>query len=275
MKGTKFLFFLIAFMMFGVIHAEIASGTCGKDGDNITWTLSDDGTLTLSGSGEMENYYGNQPWRVNINQIKKIEISEGISNIGRGAFEGYNKLASVTIPTSVTSIGVRAFADCRSLASVNIPNSIVQIGGSAFVGCDNMRDIYYSSTIDEWLKMSGLSTAAISSDVCVHFPSELGEGNYVAIVACGLWKNDDDYTLWELCDDGTLNIRGSGEMYRQPIGSPLSEYGDNIKKAFIDNGFTSVGVCAFFNCSNLTSVTIPASVTKISDSAFYGCIYEA
>ena len=69
MKGTKFLFFLIAFMMFGVIHAEIASGTCGKDGDNITWTLSDDGTLTLSGSGEMENYYGNQPWRVNINQI--------------------------------------------------------------------------------------------------------------------------------------------------------------------------------------------------------------
>ena len=137
MRKTKLLLTLLAFMMVGVMNAEIASGTCGKNGDNITWVLDDNGTLTLSGSGEMENYesfYEYAPWHYN-NPIIKVSISDGITRIGNYAFYDCYDLASVTIPNSVTSIGYKAFSGCSALTSVTIPNSVTSIVNNAFSGC--------------------------------------------------------------------------------------------------------------------------------------------
>lgn len=84
-------------MMFGVMNAEIASGTCGKYGDNITWVLDDDGTLTLSSSGEMKDYdWNNSPWYSN-EKVIKASISEGITSIGNYVFYVCSGLTSVTI----------------------------------------------------------------------------------------------------------------------------------------------------------------------------------
>ena len=99
----KKFFTLIVLCVFsiGTIHAE------------ITWTLSGDGTLTISGAN-MPDYdnYKNSPWDSQRDKIKKVVIENGLTNIGNYAFYYCYRLTSVTIPNSVTSIGDVAFSGC-------------------------------------------------------------------------------------------------------------------------------------------------------------------
>ena len=77
----------------------VASGNCGADGDNLTWTLDDDGLLTISGEGEMADY------------------SSSSSN--RSPWYDYrSRILSVSIGDSVTSIGVRAFVATACVMSI-------------------------------------------------------------------------------------------------------------------------------------------------------------
>ena len=82
--------------------AEVASGTCGAEGDgsNLTWTLDDAGTLTISGTGAMENFTGssNPPWT--RSKIQTVTIGGGVTSIGDSAFISCSSLTSVTIPGS-------------------------------------------------------------------------------------------------------------------------------------------------------------------------------
>ena len=108
------------------------SGTCG---DNLTWELSDDGTLTISGTGDMDYYYVGSgpfaPWKPYISDIKSIIIEEGVTSIGGGAFYLNDRATSVTIPSTVTSIGNFAF-EGSGLKSISIPDSVTYIGIEAF-----------------------------------------------------------------------------------------------------------------------------------------------
>ena len=93
----------------------VASGTFGADGDNLTWVLDNEGTLTISGEGEMGNTV---PWQSDRNEIKSVVIEDGVTNIGFSAFEVCSSLTSITIPDSVTSIGEGAFEECSVLESL-------------------------------------------------------------------------------------------------------------------------------------------------------------
>ena len=120
--------------------AIIDSGYCGGEGDgtNLTWEFSDDGTLTISGEGEMadmsNSYYGSY-------DILRVEISEGVTSIGYSAFNGCSSLESIVIPEGVTSIGYSAFGGCNSLESIVIPGSVTSIGDYAFGGCSSLANI--------------------------------------------------------------------------------------------------------------------------------------
>ena len=76
---------------------------------------------------------------------------------------------------------------------------------------------------------------------------------------------------WELDDEGTLTISGTGAMTDYEWnGSPFYQ-NESIQKAIISDGVTSIGVSAFFKCDSLTSITIPDSVTSIGNYTFSGC----
>ncbi len=129
---TLILFFLIAF---NAIHA------------NITYNLSDDGTLTISGT-DMPNYsYSEVPWYSQKDKIKKIIIKNGVTNIGGYAFEYCSGLTSITIPNSVMSIGEYAFDNCSGLTSVNIPNSVMSIGKGAFCSCYGLISVIIPNSV--------------------------------------------------------------------------------------------------------------------------------
>lgn len=104
MKKKLFLFLLSLFSL--AISAD-EGGSCGE---NLTWSYIDaTHTLTISGSGPMENFYIDGPWYSQHNNIQKIVIEEGVTTISNCAFMGCENLISVSIPKTVTTIGSQAF----------------------------------------------------------------------------------------------------------------------------------------------------------------------
>ena len=110
--------------------------------DNLTWTLSADGTMTISGTGAMKAYdTDDSPATQKKDNVNKVVIENGITSIGAYAFYDCSSLTSIEIPEGVTSIGEGAFYDCSSMTSITIPGSVTSIGEGAFQGCSILTSI--------------------------------------------------------------------------------------------------------------------------------------
>ena len=122
---------------------ECVGASSGTTGD-CTWTLDDDGLLTISGNGAMADYGFCGPWG---DKIKNVVIESGVTAIGKEAFSGCTSLVSVTIGDSVTSIGNFAFRYCTSLVGVTIPDSVTSIGTGAFHGCTSLESVTIGDSV--------------------------------------------------------------------------------------------------------------------------------
>lgn len=124
---------------FVTIKNIIASGTTG----DCTWTLDEEGTLTISGNGAMENYQYDYlkraPWK--DYEISKVVIKNGVTSIGDYAFSGCNNLSSITIPNTIKVIGNCAFENCTGLTNITIPDNVTNIGDNAFYNCSNLTEV--------------------------------------------------------------------------------------------------------------------------------------
>ena len=140
MKKIITLIFLSVFCL-NAINAE------------VTWELSEDGTLTISGTGKMKNYGSDHgdgyyapdfplaPWYSQRESIKNVIIENGVTSIGNFAFHNCIALTSITIPNSVTNIYAYAFSPCTDLTSITIPNSVTNIDYGAFNECTNLNKV--------------------------------------------------------------------------------------------------------------------------------------
>lgn len=134
------------------IVSLVSSGTCG---DNLTWELTDDGKLTIEGTGAMYGYgWSASPWFSHREFITEVVIPEGVTNIGEGIFWDCTGLAEITIPAGVTSIDNYAFSGCRNLVAVSVPESVKSIGVYAFQNCNSLTAI----TIPEGVMSIGNNT---------------------------------------------------------------------------------------------------------------------
>ena len=135
----KHFYFLMITLLMGLSANAQKTGTCGPD---LDWELTDDGVLTITGTGEMDNYTGGiagKPW--SYKNVKQVIIDDGVTTIGNFAFYGCTALTSINIPNSVKTIGVRAFSTCTALTSINIPNSVTTIEKGAFSYCYKLKQI--------------------------------------------------------------------------------------------------------------------------------------
>lgn len=163
------------------------SGNCGLNkGNNVTYVLTqnneDDAnptyTLTIKGSGNMENYNHNSnyyaPWM--WKKVTQVKFEGSVTSIGNYAFLNCPSLTSITIPDSVVSIGAFAFCNCSNLENVVMPNdsnsSLKSIGADAFYQCPKLKSITIPSSVT--------SIGRCAFDVCsnqnplkVYFPAGL------------------------------------------------------------------------------------------------------
>ena len=254
----------------GTTGDVIGSGDCGANGSNVTWKLTSDGTLTISGTGKMADYGSGAPWYDLRSQVQAIIIKRGVTSIGSYGFSNCNALTSVMIPSGVTDIGAYAFSGCKALSSVTIPASVEGIGYSLFSDCDMLTDVYYEGYGADWLAAGG---NCVPDGVAIHFKDNL--------YAKGECTGD---ISWSLSADGTLTVSGTGDMtdysYSNTFGGDFGSYWcdapwyrfySRVKNVVIEGGVTSIGDGAFYHFDTLTSATIPNSVTSIGNCAFDGC----
>lgn len=232
----------------------------GKCGDNLTWTLNNKGVLNISGTGEMYDYsiYEPTPW--NSDDVLSATIENGVTSIGNYAFSENCK--SVFIPKSLKYIGEHAFGRSGYSFTEN---------GYAYT------DIYYLGSEDEWNKISKpeRTDMTLLLSIC-HFnynPSHQQEGNKI-FGTCGA------HLSWNLDENGTLTIRGTGEMYYisgletiapwQVLGL-LFNRTLPVNAVVIENGVSSIGANAFNSCKDIKSISLSDSVETIEGGAFTGC----
>jgi len=225
---------------------NVSSGTCGT---NVTWSLSDDGTLTISGSGAMDNYFDNSPFNKEKSAVRKVVIEEGVTSIGNEAFYSCSNIWSVSIPNSVTSIGNSAFELCENLTDINIPNSITSIGTYAFCACNSLRSIEIPNSVTSIKRgafmQSGLRTISIPNSV----------------------EEIEEDIFYECTQLKSVDIPNSVTS----IGSCAFWYCTELENISIPSSVTSIGEAAFGDCGNLRSITIPYGVKSIGRSAFAEC----
>ncbi len=227
----------------------------------ITWELSVDGTLTISGTGDIKT----KPWNSQRNEIKKIIIENGVTSIGDNAFTSCYNLTSVTIPNSVTSIGSSAFQNCSNLTFLSIGNSVTSIEKGAFNGCSDLKSVNITN-LKSWCEISFEDRYANPLGYAKHL--YLNEKEVEELVIPNGITEIGDYAFWG-CEGLTKVIIPNSVT---SIGRGAFNDCSGLTSVTIPNSVTSIGDWAFAFCSGLTSVTISNSVTSIGDNAFNRCL---
>ena len=267
-----------------ITKAALASGTCGE---NLTWVLEENGTLTISGTGEMYNYaraeYG--PWKDYQSSITTVYIENGVSSIGDSAFESCEALTDVTIADSVTSIGKNAFACCSGLTSVTIPSSVTSIGEYAFQYCSSLKTVTIPDGITSIKKgtfynCTGLTDVTIGKNVeniesgafeyCKELTSVIIPSS-VSSITGRPFSECKKLTSITVADDNPSYMSKDGVLFDKNGETLLFCLQGKEGNYQIPDSVKSINSGAFFNCDKLTGITVPNSVTNIQESTFFGC----
>lgn len=280
---TRLLF--AALLLLALCIGASAAGTSGKCGPSAYWSFdSSTGTLTISGSGAMNDYeYGDYPWMDYRNSIQTIVIGDQITQIGRYAFTGTacstikfgknvrsigeraflecrNLNGDLTLPDSVQTIGAGAFQGCEKLSGdLTIPDSVVEIGEGAFRDCKNLNG---TLTLGKNLRTIGkeaFSGCAFTGSLTI--PEGVTE---IADSAFGAGIPLKKYGMFT----GTLTLPST----LKTIGASAFSYADFSGELLIPDGVTSIGANAFEECDGFGgTLSLPDSVKTVGEWAFYLC----
>ena len=276
----------------------------GKYGSNLTWALKKNGTLVISGNGNMNVIEGDAPWKDYIDRIVQVTVEDGVTSVSDKAFNGLTQLLKVNLSQTVTKIGNYAFYDCSNLKFIVVPDKVTTIGDYAFGYVYSKEDqtvvkidgfgVYgtENSIADAYAAAYELEFFAIAPDPNKKTEgNDQGDNNDTLSGTIGTITNPNlsygtetdaeqavtgecgNNLIWTYYADGTLVISGTGDMTDYEDVAPWIEQGLDIKKAVIEDGVTGIGDSAFYGCSNLSELVISATVTRIGSFAFYEC-YE-
>lgn len=253
------IFTCVPAIQFQVDAAAVTSGTCG---DNLTWVLNEEGTLTISGTGAMMEAFlwdGSIPWDAYRSQIKKVVVQPGATTIGSYMFADCSNLTAVELPEGIASINYCAFWNCYNLTDINLPSTLKYIDGEAFVSCkiktleipEGVTAIY-----DSAFRNSGIEYVTIPASVTTISSWAFSSGSLKAITV-----HPDNA---KFCSDanGALFSKDMTVLYQSVNINGLYVVPNTVKTIY-DGAFE----CAY----NLTGIVLPAGLAEICFTAFDGC----
>ena len=281
-------------------------GTCGN---GISWKLTDE-TLTISGSGEMNDFNSSDhpSWDVYKDNITKVVVATGVTKIGTHAFEDYRNLRQITLNEGVETISECAFSGCTGIKELTLPQSIRVIKGTAFwgLGISTLTIPEGLETIEEgafaacekltMVKWNAANCSLSSKRDSGPFSSGWNDNfSPVGEVVFGKNVTEIPNNLFYKCSS-LKTVRTSGSISKvgrdaftdtqwiddQPEGivnidKALYEYKGVMTKVAsiaIPEGMESITARVFENCKYLVGITLPTTLKSIGEDSFYGCIYN-
>lgn len=263
----------------------IASGECGAYGDNLMYKLNSEGVLTISGQGEMADWFTNTvPWKdyKNSGKITRVIIHEGVTSVSTKAFvscesleyafipssmkdiDGFtacSSLKSINLPEGLETIGIQAFCDCDSLKTVIIPSSVNSIGFGAFEWCDSLTEIKVKSNNAYFTDINGVLYNKDKTKI-IQYPKAKTQTSYIIPSSVTTVGRD----AFEECEN--LKSIILPEKLTSIEESAFSSSG--IKTIEIPAGVTTISRSAF-NSSFIESIVLPNNIVKIDEMAFRNC----
>ena len=246
----------------------VDSGYCGADngGENLKWTLDNNGVLTISGSGAMKDYPRDEnvrlDWYVRKKDIRSVVLDNRITHIGNYAFDkctniesvrytDYTGNAGVALPESVTTIGVHAFSDTGVTGTLKLPEHLTEIDSSAFYHCGKLNgELKLPDTVKE---IGGFAFHSCGFTGKLELPASLENiGN----------------DAFEFCSGLTGKLTFPSKM--NEINSSIF-HGTGITEVVIPSSIKTVRDGAFNSCMNLKKVYLPTEMPTIYNQAFINC----
>ena len=244
--------------------AIIDSGECGAQGDNVIWTLYDDGELVISGEGAMEDddfYFRSSHWREYDNLVKVVIIEEGITSISNRAFYDYDSLISVNIPSSVVELGYGVFAYCDNLKNVVLKEGLPYIGSSMFAKCYNLESIIIPDSVttisdNAFGEYCGIKEITIPANV--EFIADTAFWYCYNLEAINV---DPENRFYSSDEHGVLFNKDKTKLMLYPNGKTETKY-------VVPESVKIIGTYAFFVHLYIEEVVLPDNLEIIEEMSF-------
>ena len=270
--------------------AEESSTQSGSFGIYMTWTLSDEHTLHISGRGVIPDYWGdttktpNWPaWHEFRDTVTTLVVEEGVSVIGSRAFTGFSKLTNVMLPENLLEIGASAFENCESLAEIVSPDSVHSIGKQCFAGC-GLKSVAISPFVEQigdkaFDRCEQLleilvdpDNPAYASKDGVFFTKDLTRLLCLPGGKTGAYALPDSVILvaegvFAGCELSEIRISGNFKV----VSSGMFADCEQLTELWLEEGVTTIEDRGLTNCPLLRAVHIPASLSIINGNAFDRC----
>ena len=156
---------------------------CGTTGD-VKWYVSNDKkTLTVKGTGNMEDYVNEPnpnydetnslsaearttaPWGIFSNDIESVIVEKGVTGLGRSCFQGLDHVTDIKLPDGLQTIGQQAFDRVKSLESLSVPDSVNQIGYAAFAWTTSLKTMDVGDGFEGHEAAVGCAVVKLSLDI--------------------------------------------------------------------------------------------------------------
>ena len=243
-------------------------------GESVIWNYSEDTkTLTIYGYGDMWIYENSNkyPWSIYSDDIRYLNIEDGITYISQYSFSNLTALSNVNLPNSLTNIDIYAFYGCKNLISITIPSSVEGIGSYCFSGCSSLTTVSILS--NETFLGDGVFENC-NSLTSVNIPNSMTELQMYTFWGCeSLTDISIPNSVTNLWNGVFGNCSGLTSISLPNSVYYIGEYAFvgciNLKSVYLPNSLFEIGSESFAGCSKLTSIIIPNSVRSIGNMAFY------
>lgn len=244
---------------FAASNPIVAEGDCG---DDLTWTLDKDGVLTISGTGDMDNYTGpfemhTAPWNNYGDQITSIVIQEGVTSVGEWAFL-YTQAETISLPESLQRIGEGGCV-IHTLTSLHIPAGVVSIAPAA-LNTQSLCELTIDESNAVYTVVDNVLFSKDMSQLHTH-PAGLKSSSYTvpdSVTTIEAYAFDYNESLHSV----TL------PQHALTIGEGAFRYCSGLTSLVLPEGIERIEGYTFYYCTGLTSITLPASLTYVGPQAF-------